>query len=63
MDRLAAADGERGDGEVPETRGTGDVKQRQNRSKKKVCLKASKDSRGGRKSLPEGTKTSKSKRS
>lgn len=53
---------ERGDKKGQEMRGTGDVKQRQKRPKKEKCvLKGSKDSKRGRKSLPEGMKTSKSK--
>lgn len=43
---MAVADREREDTEVRETRGTGDVKQRQERLKKKVCLKGSEDRNG-----------------
>lgn len=55
MDRLAVAEGDGGGGaEVRETRGTGDVKQRQQRQKKKVCLKGSKDERAREDVLARG---------
>lgn len=59
MDRLAVIEGDGGvvgvgGAEAREARGTGDVKQRRKRQKKKVCLKGSKDGRARENVLARG---------